>query len=511
MKLLSLASAILLTVVAAHADVRLPAIFSEHAVLQRTVKAPVWGWAAPGEKVSVSLDKASADAVAGADGKWRVNLDLSKAGDGPFALIVKGNNEIRVGDVVIGQVWVCAGQSNMEMKLSTTRATADMAASNNTLLRHFKVEKKASEQPVEDVVGQWSFALPATVGEFSGVGYYFGRMLQRELKTPVGLLNISWGGSMAEAWTSADALASDGEMKARAEELKAMPSPPGKAPALNKMPAYLFNGMIAPVLPYAIAGVIWYQGESNAGSGLAVFYRKLLGVMVSDWRAKWDCGEFPFYLCQLANYQAKRNQPGLASTWAELREAQAQFPRTVPNTGTAILIDAGELATIHPANKKDPGERLARLALAKTYGRGDLPFAGPELKSVATEGDKMRLTFTHAEGLAARPLPATIAPLSLKPEATVPLERFSPESELQGFLICGGDRKWTWANAKIDGESVIVWSPTVPHPIAVRYAWDNNPTCNLYNAAGLPAGPFRTDDFPLTVKPSKPVLAPDAQ
>lgn len=480
----------------AHAEVRLPAIFSDHAVLQKTAQVPIWGWADPGEEVQVTLGEASATAKANEAGKWKTTLDLSKSPQGPLDLIVKGKNELKVTDVLVGEVWICSGQSNMEMKLSTTGAKEEISKANNTMLRHFKVERASGTAPAEDVKGQWVTATNPAVGEFTGVGYYFGKMLQSDLKVPVGLINISWGGSLAEAWTSPAAIAAVPEFKTRCEILAA-----AEKLTPNKTPSALYHGMLAPVIPYAIKGVIWYQGESNAGSGQAPFYARLLAAMVGDWRAHFQSGDFPFYICQLASNQARRPEPGLACPWAELREAQTHFQKT-PKTGMAVLIDVGEEKTVHPINKKDPGERLARIALARDYGR-KIADSGPTFESARFEGDKAILTFAHADGgLVARPLPAKYRPLESKPEE-VPLVRNSPDSELEGFVICGEDRKWLWANAKIEGTSVIVSSPQVPKPVAVRYGWQNNPICHLYNKDGLPAGPFRTDNFPLTTLPAK--------
>ncbi len=502
--MLCLLLGVILCANAAQAEVRLPAIISDGMVLQKSDHAPIWGWAAPGEEIVVTLGTQSAKAVADKEGRWTVGLATKDLGAGPFDLLVRGSNTLSVKDVLIGEVWLCAGQSNMEMKLSTTRATEVLAKANNPRLRQFKVERNAAETPADDVVGHWVQAVPATVGDFSAVGYYFGQALQEDLKVPVGLIHSSWGGSTAEAWMSAKALASSPEIKERAAALQAVADQPSAKPvAPNKTPSALFNGMLAPVIPYGLAGAIWYQGESNAGSGLAPLYPKLLAAMIADWRQRWQCGDFPLYLCQLASNQAKRNEPGLTSTWAEFREAQAEFGRQ-PNAGTAILIDVGEEKTVHPSNKKDPGERLARIALAKTYGR-DIVYSGPVYQSSTVEGDKIRLKFTNTDGgLVARPLPDTYPPLSTKPEETLPLVRYSPGSDLQGFLICGENRKWVWADAKIDGNDVIVWSSKISQPVAVRYAWANNPTCNLYNGAGLPAGPFRTDSFPGTKEQSAP-------
>jgi len=277
------------------------------------------------------------------------------------------------------------------------------------------------------------------------------------------------------------------------KQLAAAPEPPKAPPAPKNTASFLFNGMINPIVPYAIRGVIWYQGEANAGRALQ--YHTAFPLLISDWRKVWAQGDSPFYFCQLANFMPKKPQP-VESAWAELREAQNQTQQ-LPHTGQAVLIDIGESGDIHPRNKKDAGERLARLALANDYGKS-VPDSGPVLKSVKVEGDKIRLSFDKTDGgLAAAPLAPTYTVKSKTGESS-PLVRNSPNSQLEGFAICGEGRKWVWADAKIDGDSVLVWSEKIPSPVAVRYAWSDNPTCNLTNAAGLPASPFRTDDFPLT-------------
>ena len=484
-----------------HADVRLPAVFSDHAVLQKSDKVPVWGWASPGENISVALDAIVGRTTADAAGKWRINLDLAKAAAGPFDLVVRGNNEVKVADVVVGEVWLCVGQSNMEMRLGATEDAKEVIARvNNPLLRHFRVERQSAASPADDVAGKWVTATSLGAREFTAVGFYFGQALQHALKAPVGLVHSSWGGSLAESWMSKEAMQTDEVVVKRVADLRAQSTTSKRPPDPNKIPSALFNGMLAPVIPYAIVGAIWYQGESNIGVGQGTVYPRLLTTLIRDWRKRWE-RELPFYICQLASFQGKPTEPGLTSLWAELREGQTKFLET-PQTGQAILIDIGEEGTVHPRNKKDAGERLARIALAKNYGQ-DVVFSGPVFQSATAEEGKIRLKFAHAHGgLIARPLPATYQPMSIKPES-VPLMRNSPQSELEGFVICGDDRKWMWAESKIDGDSVLVWSPKIPKPAAIRYAWANNPTCNLYNGAGLPAGPFRTDNFPMTVKPGK--------
>lgn len=668
---------LLLSVAWIQAEVKLPAIFSDHMVLQRSEEVPVWGKAAPGEEVKVSIAGKSASAKAGEDGKWRVVLDLSGAEAGPFEMSVEGTNKIGVKDVLVGEVWLASGQSNMQWILKNTEgAEEEIAGSTNPMLRQFLVSKIASPEPLEDVQGAWVSASPETSGDFSAVGYYFGKALQKDLKVPVGIVHSSWGGTPSEAWTSLAALESVPDLKEAAErqraavaaypELKAafvekmgawlketgredrggdaaafagedistegwvpvklpgevraeglpdygvvwvrkeidipsipktnlelllpidgfdsvywngkllkqttyetfaglgdirrrgpfsippsavkagknvlairlfepagpakfsgepkagaeslagtwlakaeyeLPAPPSDKPAPVAMKivaeprntaAYLFDGMIAPLVPYAIRGAIWYQGESNAGR--AYQYRTAFPLMISDWRKQWNQGDFPFYFCQLANYLPKTSEPG-ESAWAELREAQT-LTLNLPNTGQAILIDIGESADIHPRNKIDVGERLARIALAKDYGK-QIVYAGPVYDSAKFGKGRAVLSFKHTDGgLVAKPLPETYD-VRTGTKETAPLVRNSPESQLEGFAICGADKVWHWADAKIEGDTVIVSSAKVAEPVAVRYAWANNPTCNLYNGAGLPAVPFRTDDFPPTTLDKK--------
>ncbi|MEI6165628.1 MAG: sialate O-acetylesterase [bacterium] len=652
------------------AEVTLPPIFSAHAVLQKAAKVPIWGRAAPGEKVTVTLDKATAETTADATGKWRTTLDLSQSSPGPFALIVKGKNQLTVEDVLVGEVWLCSGQSNMEFILRELPADyMEITNSANPSLRQFSVESVDTGVQPDESKGQWTSASPQTAGQFTAVGYYFGKTLQKELGVPVGLIKSARGASACEAWTRRGAFEMDAELKAGAEEsIEAMesrparlqaylaavpvweakhqradvadpglpasngwqtvtlpgpvagsgavwlrrtvtvpgelagkrlrldlgnvqgleqvywngvkiggssleqslispyrrcfvpedqvregdatllirlfnstgntailgksmaavdsatpfsidgewqvqtassfsdPSPflaelpplPGNKPQAIHTATYLFNGQIAPLIPYAIKGVIWYQGEFN--SPCAFQYRKTFPLMINDWRVQWRQGDFPFYFCQLANYHPKIATPG-ESALAEIREAQT-LTLALPKTGQAVLIDIGEEGDIHPRNKKDVGARLARMALARDYGKGGED-SGPVYESSVIQSNQIRITFTHTAGkLVARPLPKTYQPRSLSPE-TVPLVLNRPDSELQGFAICGEDRKWVWADARIDGAGVIVSATGVAKPVAVRYAWANNPTCNLYNEAGLPAGPFRTDDFPLITRNMK--------
>jgi sialate O-acetylesterase len=643
---------IMACVAAARADIRLPAIIGDHMVLQRGIKTSLWGWADPGEEVrlSVSWHRMERRATADADGNWMFSLKTPPGG-GPYEITLAGKNTITLNNVMAGEVWVCSGQSNMEWPLhSSNNAEQEIAAADHPNIRLFTVQKKIATDPEPDCVGQWSLCSPETIPGFSAVGYFFGRHLQRELDVPIGLINTSWGGTVAEAWTRGGALEKmpvfktriernaqaranpEAALKKYQEELDAwqkkldaaaaqgraaiepgfddsdwkdmelpaaweqaglgnfdglvwfrkaieVPSSwagkklvlelgpiddqdttwvngvkvgahsgPGQWQALRKYeigsnvvkagrnvitvqvldtggagglngqpgqmrikpasaddadaisldgtwrykvgsdlasvppqpqppswmnnpnaPTVLYNGMIAPLVRFGIRGAIWYQGESNAGR--AYQYRELFPTMITNWRQDWGLGDFPFLFVQLANYMATQPEPG-QSNWAELREAQTMTLR-LPNTGMATIIDIGEADDIHPRNKQDVGKRLALWALAKTYGQ-DLVCSGPLYHSMEIQGNKIVLRFDHVGGgLVAR-----------------------GAGPLKGFAIAGKDRKFVWAQAEIKGNTVVVSSDAVAAPVAVRYAWADNPVCNLYNQAGLPASPFRTDDWP---------------
>jgi sialate O-acetylesterase len=452
-------------------DVKLPAIFSDHMVFQQDSSLPIWGWAAAGESITVRIAGQQQTATADQDGNWALKLGKLQAGT-IQTLTVMGRNTITIQDVLIGEVWVCSGQSNMEFRLKRARnAAEEIAAATYPQIRSFTVPRSAQPSPVADVKAKWVVCSPSAAAEFSAVGYFFGRELHKALQTPVGLISVSVGGTPAEAWTSAEGLDADPELKEVKEKqiAKMINYPTAPGAELKQTATYLYNGMVHPLIPYAIRGVIWYQGETDAWK--AFQYRKLLPALIQDWRARWGKGDFPFYIVQLANNGAALPEPK-ASVWAELREAQSITTANVPNTGLAVAIDIGESDDIHPKNKQDVGHRLALTALAKTYGQ-KLEYSGPHYESQTLEGSSIRLTFSQAEEMIARGGP------------------------LRQFAIAGEDQKFVWAEARIDGHSVVVSSPLVSKPVAVRYAWANNPEgANLYNGAGLPASPFRTDDWP---------------
>jgi len=658
-------ASLILCAAPARADITLPALLSNHAVLQKSDRTPLWGMAAAGEKVTVTLGGAHAETSAGKDGKWKVNLDVGRLGEGPFDLIVTGSNRVVVQDVVIGEVWVCSGQSNMAFGLArAAEAAEEIPQSANPLLRQFRVANIGAESPEENCKGAWIVARPDTAKEFGAVSYFFGKKVQQTLRQPVGLILAAWAGTSALSWLPPAAFDADPELKSKQASVKtrvdafpvlkeqylpayrqwetrfkradrpsdparfaaadiprdgwkpvtlpstlkaaglpdsgavwfrktfaapagplenamiqvgavrdfnalyvngkkideitveslkggfdvrytlpkgalhegentvairlftpseraAMPStlfvgigaarilingewlasvefelpaltdearkalptiPPN--PGTHSVPGRIFNGMIHPLMASAIRGVIWYQGEQDTGQPGG--YAKIFESLIRGWRTGW-ASDLPFYFCQLPNYGAKKDRPE-NSLWAQLREAQSKA-LTLPNTAQAVLIDLGE-EDVHPVYKKEVGERLARLALARTY-KQKVADSGPAFQAMKIEADKVRLSFLSTDGgLVAKPLPAHYQPTSMSP-ARKPLVRHSPEGELEGFAICGADKKWMWATAKIEGDTVIVWSPAVIKPIAVRYAWADNPTCNLYNGAGLPAAPFQ--------------------
>ncbi len=620
-------------------------MFTDNMVLQRGILAPVWGWTTPGQKVTVSMEGRTASTTADATGRWIARLGPFTAG-GPYTLSVAGPQNISLKNVLVGDVWICSGQSNMEMGIGqVNNAKEEIASAEYPQIRLFTVQKTIALEPRNTVIGQWDLCTPTTVssggwGGFSAVAYFFGRELHKELKVPIGLIHTSWGGTIAEAWTSSEALQAMPDFKQAVAQVvmmrdaskgsfdmdKAMAAwwaknDPGSAgeigwaavdfsttgwktmslpvewesaglpdfdgivwfrrevevPAdaagqeavLNlgpiddrdttwvngvkvgetgvyttlrsyKIPAgalkagrniiavrvldtggagglngapnqlhldvagrtlpltgewlykasvplsrttpapmnpdnnpnistVLYNGMIAPVIPYGIKGAIWYQGESNAGR--AYQYRALLPIMIRDWRSRFGVGDFPFFIVQLANFMQTDSEPK-SDAWPELREAQMMAAHSVGNSGIATAIDIGDAADIHPKNKQEVGRRLALNALAIAYGK-KLEYSGPAYKGMKREGNRIRIAFDHHAG-----------GLTVK------------VGKLSGFAIAGRDHKFVWADALVEGNSVVVWSPLVTDPAAVRYAWANNPVANLYNGAGLPALPFRTDQWP---------------
>jgi sialate O-acetylesterase len=497
-------SVIILFLIAAavsYADVKLPAVIGDNMVLQQKSNVAVWGWADAGEKIAVSTTwKKSAKTTAGKDGKWSLKLRTPKAG-GPFDITIKGNNTIELKNVLVGEVWVCSGQSNMQWSMTRSENPEEnIAKANYPNIRLFSVKRTVAAEPQDDCVGSWSACTPETVTGFSAVAYYFGKHLEDELDIPVGLIHTSWGGTPAESWTKKEVLQSDPDFaeilkrqqkkeadypeamkkypkkleawKAKAakakEEGENAPRRPRQPVKLNShSPASLYNAMIAPILQYGIKGAIWYQGESNVTR--AYQYRKLFPAMITNWRDDFKQGDFPFYFVQIApfNYRNENQQS------QELREAQL-MTLSLKKTGMAVISDIGNIKDIHPKNKLDVGKRLALWALAKDYGRKKLVYSGPLYKSMQKKGNKIRLSFNHTgSGLTAK-----------------------DGKDLTHFTIAGEDKKFYPATAVVEGKKVVVSSEIVPKPVAVRYGWSNTAEPNLANKDGLPASSFRTDDWP---------------
>jgi sialate O-acetylesterase len=505
---LGLLLVLVLPLASAVAEVRLPAVFSDQMVLQHGKPVAVWGWADAGEAVTVSIGDQSKTVKATDAGRWQMELAALQPG-GPHALTVSGENRIVIQGVLVGEVWLCSGQSNMAMTVNRAQDfEQEQAAADLPMIRMFTTARQASPEPADDCQGSWAVCSPETVGGFSATAYFFGRQLHRELKMPVGLINSSWGGTAVEAWTSEtaqsriDQLApirdaweqkiaqtnpaaaqaayetQEAKWQAAAQaarqsgaKLPRRPTPPIDPRLDQNRPANLFNGMIHPLIPYAIRGAIWYQGERNANSPYPELYGLQLAALISDWRSRWSA-EFPFLWVQLPNFRKLQTEPVETSGWVVVQE-QMLKTLAVPDTGMAVAIDVGEANDIHPRNKQAVGDRLARWALAKFYGR-DLCASGPLFKSAELRDGSIVLNFDYAcEGLRAE------------------------GDALRGFAVAGADQQFVWADAKIDGRTVVVSNARVGKPVAVRYSWASNPVGNLTNGAGLPASPFRTDDWPL--------------
>ncbi len=463
---------LLLFSMAGMADVTLPLFFNSNMVLQQGITIPVWGWAKPGEKVTVTLDKNVVSTRTSKTGKWRVNLPKMNYG-GPYVLTVKGKNLITIDNVMIGEVWVCSGQSNMEFKVSTTKnAEAEIAAANYPNIRLFTVKRRISQLPQDKLEeGSWSLCSPQTVPTFSAVGYFFGRNLYEKLKVPIGLIHTSWGGTVAETWTSAETISTDPDFSELLQKLKTVDMATTKV-APNNYPTLLYNGMIQPLVPFAIKGVIWYQGESNASR--AQQYKRVFPNLIKDWRTKWNQGNFPFLFVQLANYKKPIAVPS-DSEWAELREAQTQTLQ-LKNTGMATIIDVGMADNIHPTDKQTVGYRLSLAGLKVAYGQS-LVYTGPTYKEMKIDGNKIYIAFENVgKGLKVNNLYGYI----------------------NGFSIAAENGSFKWAKASVVNENtIVVSSESVDKPVAVRYGWADNPDdLNLYNMEDLSANPFRTDKRP---------------
>ena len=440
------------------AQVELNGLFQNHMVFQRDQPIAVFGTAKTENEVKV-IFKGKSYSTNVTDNKWKLFLDISSAG-GPYNLDIIGVNKITISDILVGEVWICSGQSNMEMPVKgnfgqpINGSNRTILESNNNQLRLFKVEKKIATKPEENISGQWILAEPNSVKNFSATAYFFGKYIQEKLNIPVGLISSSWGGTPAEAWTPKPTL--DKHFKDYEGWFNDKSKP-------QKSPNVLYNGMIHPLIPYSVKGAIWYQGETNKVR--AKQYAELFPAMINSWRQLWDQEEFPFYFVQIAPLGWGKNQE-------LLRESQLKTMLTVPNVGMAVTLDIGEKYSIHPAEKQKVGERLAFWALAKTYGFVNIEYSGPVYKSMKIVENKVLLNFDYAE---------------------LGLSNFG--KEMTDFVIAGKDKVFYEAKAEIIKGKLYVWSEKVKEPVAVRYGWSAWVDASLFNTAGLPASSFRTDDW----------------
>lgn len=473
----------------AWAEVRLPAILTDHMVVQRGVPVHVWGQARAGENVQVSFRGETKTAVADEWGEFHVYLAAGVAG-GPFEMRVRGRNEIVLRDILVGEVWVAAGQSNMEWPLRwAANPEAEIALAHRPRIRLFRAMHRVSDYPLDDVYGQgWAECGPEVAADFSAVAYHFARNLQEKVDVPVGLIQLAWGGTPIESWTSLEAIAADASLMpalaewgahmreyARSRLLyhqeakrwealeKSQRGPVPHRPAGPEggwKPGSIYNAMVEPATRFAVRGVLWYQGETNTALKRAPLYGALLRTMIGDWRRRWGLGDIPFLLVQLANFGADGE-----SDWPAVREAQRKTLE-IANTALVQALDLGERDNIHPGNKREVGRRLALAARARVYGEA-VEYSGPLYRRFTVEGGALRIWFDHLSG-----------GLTAKGGA------------LRGFELAGPDGKWAAADARIDGETVVVSSPSVRDPRGVRYGWANWTDANLFNATGFPASPF---------------------
>jgi sialate O-acetylesterase len=489
----------LISVSYSYSAIKLPAIISNNMVLQQKSKAALWGWADAGEKVTIttSWNNKTVGITADQNGKWLTYIKTTEAG-GPYTITLKGTNSLQIANVLLGEVWLASGQSNMEFfvgKMDNPSYTGvvnyeqEIKDAKFPNIRMIDVANKVADQPQENFVGSWKVCSPQTVDTFSAVAYYFAKEIHGAAGYPVGIINSTWGGTPAESWTKKEVLENDSELKPiltrydeqvknypkaseeyklalerwKLDTSKNKPAAPAQpiGPTHNKSPYKLYNGMIAPLLPYTLRGVIWYQGESNAER--ANQYRKLFPAMINSWRNDFKNANLPFYFVQISPHRSQN---------PEIREAQVYTYRTVPHTGIVVTTDNGDSLDIHPRNKKLVGQRLSLWALHNEYGKKDVVFSGPLYRAIKADGDKIRIQFDYVDG-------GLIS---------------KDGQELKEFEIAGEDRNFVPAKAVIEGEEVVVSNPQVSKPVAVRFAWRNIPDPNLYNKAGLPASPFRTDD-----------------
>jgi len=440
---------------AARANISMPEIFSGNMVLQQKSDVKIWGWAKPGEPVKLSADWLNSEIETKADnqGTWSLQLKTPKAG-GPYTVRLKGFNEIVFENVLIGEVWLCSGQSNMEWSANSgiTNKEEAIAKADYPEIRLFTVSHSTAKYPQNQCTGEWKVCTPATMREFSAIGYFFGKRLKEALDVPIGLINSSWGGTPAEAWMPEEVILEDNFLKKAASEQKPVPWGPVE-------PARIYNSMIAPLVPFQMAGAIWYQGEGNTVNPYA--YKELLEALITSWRKDWS-NDFPFYFAQIAPYKYGDNFTGV-----EVRDEQRQALE-LKNTGMVILSDIGDTTDIHPKNKLDAGIRFANMALNRHYKVIDVEDSGPLFKAMAVDKNKAVISFTHAKGL------------------------YTTDKKVSCFEVAGSDGIFYPAEAKIEGETVVLKSKKVDAPKSVRFAWRNTATPQLFNSANLPASSFIT-------------------
>jgi sialate O-acetylesterase len=451
------------------AQLRLPSVISSGMVLQQNDSVTFWGWGYNGQQVGItgSWDNSTTTGVVSNIGKWSFKIKTPAAG-GPYSVrINSGANEIILNDVMIGEVWLCSGQSNMEWSYynGAKYIKEELPECYNRDIRLFQIPRAASDYPQDDLKAEWKVCDSNSLKSFSAVGYYFGKKLQHDLNVPVGLINSSWGGTPAETWTPTETIANNDVLKQAAAELKEVPWGPVR-PGLN------YNGMIAPITRYDIAGAIWYQGEANVGTNST--YSQLLIAMINSWRKKWN-KEFPFYYVQIAPYKYGSKNAG-----ALLMEQQTKT-MSYPKTGMIVITDLiDSVSNIHPSNKRDPGNRLANWALAETYNRNPGPYKSPSFKKSETAKDKLTLSFDNApNGLMAK------------------------DRVITGFYISGEKEEWLPAEAKIENDKIILWNKNLKQPVHARYGFSNTMIGNVFNKEGLPLCPFRTDNWPVDQGPEK--------
>ena len=501
------------------ADVRLPKIFTDNMVLQRDQPVRVWGWAEAGEEVQVALAEKRATTKANSRGLWSLELPAIPSGEN-LELSVKGNNLVTLKNLLVGDVWICSGQSNMEMTLGECLdADQDIKVADLPKIRRIKLNHTQSGQAEMDAptATPWQVCSPQTAAAITAAGFYFAREIQQKAGVPIGIVDVNWGGTAIEPWIAPEGLALVDNLKPElagiqqaAKDYRAsLPAalieiekwiaqtrrdlstglPTSSPPAFPAAPvgrwSGMYHAMVAPFVRFPIKGALWYQGESNGGEGDT--YSDKMGALIGGWRQNWGQGNFPFYFVQLAAFQGVNEDPAGGNGWAKLREAQVKS-LAIPNTGMAVIIDTlplSDAGNIHPRNKYDVGLRLARWALARDYGQAQLVASGPLFKAFKVEGDKIRVAFDHlGAGL-----------MVGKKDGRQPVVE-TPQDKLKQFAIAGADKKWHWADAVIDNNTVVVSSPAVKDPVAVRYAFQMNPDgANLYNRDGLPSSPFRTDNW----------------